>query len=453
VDVPKTRYAVTPDDVYLAYQTFGEGPHDLLVIHPWVSHIEIYWEWSGFGRLMGSLAAGARVTHFDKRGMGLSDPIVRTPSLETRMDDARVVMDAAGIDRGTVFGWGQGASLACLLAASYPERVSALILYAPQPRWRWAPDWPTGLTDDELERSRELMFSGWGDEEHAETWLEEAAGASEMHRKDPELQRFAARFARYGCSPGAARTYERIFEDTDIRAVLPTVRVPTLVLYRGKDQDDEEWATFTAHTIPAAQLRQIEGEDWVPWLGPSEQFGSEVHRFVASIEAEAELDRQLATVLFTDIVRSTEMAAEVGDRAWRDLVQRHHATIRVLLDRYRGTEVDTAGDGFFATFDGPARAVRCALAIAEAVASHGIEIRAGVHTGEVETIDKKVGGIAVNIGARVGVMAGPSEVLVSQTVKDLVAGSGLTFEPRGEHELKGVPGEWRLYAATAGSEA
>jgi class 3 adenylate cyclase/pimeloyl-ACP methyl ester carboxylesterase len=414
----------------------------LVVIHGWISHLEVYWEQPMFARFMTRLASGMRILHFDKRGTGMSDRFATPPALETRMDDVRAVMDAAGVDRAAMFGWGTGGpQLASFFAATHPARTIALTMM-PWVHERWTPDFPFGTKEDDFERELAEDMSIWGDEVRALGYTESQPPA------DPEFVRWDAKLSRFAATPGSMAALTRMWFETDIRDILPTIRVPTLVVAkRSGVHSGEEAAAYVADRIPGARVAFISTDEAVFWLGDPEPFVTALERFFASVTAEqAELDRVLATVLFTDIVKSTETASDLGDRPWRDLLERHHATVRALLDRYRGREVDTAGDGFLATFDGPARAVRCAEAIMHDVERLGVRIRAGVHTGEVETIDGKVGGIAVNIGARVGALAAPSEILVSQTVKDLVVGSGIVFADRGTHALKGVPGEWRLYA-------
>jgi class 3 adenylate cyclase len=359
------------------------------------------------------------------------------------MDDMRQVMDATGSEKAIVYGIEAGAAVSLLFAASFPGRVTGLVLQAPLVRtWR-SEDFPWGLTEADTREWENLIETSWGTEEF---WREnfEAMGES----LEPEELRGWARWSRLCASPQAALAIDRVERLVDVRALLPEVRVPTLVLQAEADRGDELWGAtpWIAERIPGARYFEIPNAHHIPKATDVAAF-DEIDRFVAGIrEQEAEFDRVLGTVMFTDVVGSTERAVELGDRAWRELVERHHATVRALLSRYRGTEMDTAGDGFFATFDGPARAVRCAEAIVDAVRSLGLEVRAGVHTGEIQTIDGKAGGLAVVIGARVGHLASASEVLVSQTVKDLVAGSGLMFGDAGEHQLKGVPDRWRLYS-------
>ncbi len=450
MDRPETRYATTVDGLHIAYQVLGDGPADLVFVPGFVFNVEQLWDWGVTASFARRLSEFTRLIVFDRRGTGLSDRIVQSGeqlTLEARMDDIRAVMDAAGSERATLIGFEEGGlTLTVMFASTYPERTAALVSLAGAARSRWAPDYPWAWTDGQWESFLDQTRHGWGTEAYARA---EGAGVW-PGLDDPAWVRDYAMWMRRSVSPGDAAELFRIDSETDVRELLATVRVPTLVVHRiGDRENDVEESRYLAGRIPGAMLVELPGESH-GWMSPDQdEVLDEVERWVKTLrEEEAELDRVLATVLFTDIVGSTGKAAELGDAAWRDLVERHHAAVRALLARYRGREVGTAGDGFFASFDGPARAVRCARAIADAVQPFGLEIRAGLHTGEVETIDGRVGGIAVAIGARIGSLAGPSEILVSQTVKDLVAGSRLTFEDRGEHELKGVPGEWRLYAVT-----
>jgi len=448
--IPETRYAKTPDGVHIAYQLFGEGPTDLVFVYRFVSNLGYMWEIPQFARFLHRLGMMARVLALDPRGAGMSDrvPADRLPSLEVRMEDVRTVMDAVAWERAAFMGTVDGGALGALFAATYPDRINALILYATIARGLAAPDYPWAWTEEQWEAWFEEVEEGWGDRE----WMQgQVRWISPSLAHDEEFMRRVGTHYRLGASPENVIAVERMAMHTDIRAVLPTIQAPTLVLYREGDLvEPAEQGRYIAEHIPGASFVALPGEDHEAFSGDQDALLDEIEKFLASVrDEEAEFDRVLATVLFTDIIGSTAKAAELGDRGWRSLVERHHSTVRALLSRYRGKEVDTAGDGFFATFDGPARAVRCAQAIVDAVQPLGIEVRTGLHTGEVEMIADKVGGIAVSIGARVGAMAHPSEVLVSQTVRDLVAGSGLGFEYRGEHELKGVPGEWRLYAVTA----
>ena len=445
MEVPKTRYARSADGAYIAYQVFGEGPLDLFYTSPWLSHLEVLWEYGSEARFYRGMARFARVIMMDQRGVGLSDKMKGLPDLETRMDDVRAVLDAAGSTRTALWGVGaDGGALCAIFAATYPERVAALAFWGAASRYAWAPDYPWGATEEEDAEFQAAIEMGWGQEEHMAEIMR-LAGAPAFAR-NPEAVRWAAKMARNMGAPGDVALFDKMLFEIDFRGILPSIHVPTVVMYR-QDPTVEGEANYLTSNIPGAKTIVLPAdEDWPPSFGDSKSALRALEGFLDSVKRqEAEFERVLATVLFTDIVGSTERSAELGDRAWRDLLERHHTIVRALLERFRGIEVDNAGDGFLARFDGPARAVRCAEAIVEAVAPLGIEVRAGIHTGEVELVGNKIEGIAVHTGARVAAKAAPSEVLVSQTVKDLVAGSGLVFEDRGEHELKGVPDRWRLY--------
>jgi class 3 adenylate cyclase len=448
VNEPPTQYALTREGVCVAYKVLGEGPHPLIFSPGWVTNLEVLWEWPACARFFERLARRCRVVVYDKQGTGLSDRVATFPTLEARMDDIHAVMEATAMERASLFGPTQGAALSALFAASFPDRVDVLITYGAFAKVRATPDWPYEELDADGGDWEASILDGWG----TDAWTRDFAvdwGAGDL-RDDPAFVRWLAKLMRFSATPTAAVAFSRAWDETDVRDVLPSVGAPTLLLYPRELDVEQAEIEHTASLLPLARVVELPEGRWSPYLRDPEPLVEAIEAFLDGVgEASTSLDRVLATVLFTDIVDSTARAAELGDRAWRDVVERHHRTVRALLARYRGVEVDTAGDGFFATFDGPARAVRCAQACIEAVRSLGIEIRAGVHTGEVETIDGKAGGIAVSIGARVGSKALPSHVLVSQTVKDLVAGSGLTFEDAGEHELKGVPDRWRLYRVSA----
>ena len=390
-----------------------------------------------------------RLILFDKRGTGASDQVAGIADLETRMDDVRAVMDAAGSERAAVVGVSEGGPMSILFASTYPERTAALVVYGSMPRFVWAPDFPLGQPLEEYMRDAEEWARNWGTFDGAAATLR----SQNLDVTDEEISRRASR-ERLSATPGAVLALERMNAEIDVRHVLPTIRVPTLVLHRVEDDLPVEVARWTASQIPGARFVELPGGPHFAFLGDSEAVVREIEAFVTGVYEGGgwdvpEPDRVLATILFTDIVGSTAKAVELGDRAWRELVEQHHALVRGQLARFRGRELDTAGDGFFASFDGPARGIRCACAITEGVHELGIEVRAGLHTGECESIEGKVGGIAVHIGARVAAEARPGEVLVSSTVKDLVAGSGLQFEERGAATLKGVPGEWRLFAVAS----
>jgi class 3 adenylate cyclase len=440
VDIPETRYAKTSDGVHIAYQVLGNGPLDFIYVSPFFSHVEQRWGGPHYARYLRRIASFSRLIMFDKRGTGMSDPVPveHPPDADTRMDDIRAVLDVVGSDRAIVYAASESGAIAMLFAATYPDRTLALVLHGTFPSL--GPDVPWGYSVAEYEEHRAAIERAWGTEDYVRLVFP---------KMEPQLVRWFAAYMRHGMSPGSALTQFQLEWESDVRAILPTIHVPTLILHRA--EDDPEANRYIAEHIPGAQYVALPGEEHIPYLADQRSVLDAIERFVLGVrDEETELNRVLATVLFTDIVGSTKRAAELGDRGWRDLVERHHATVRAMLARYRGTEVDTAGDGFFATFDGPARAVKCAKAVIEAVRPLGIEVRIGVHTGEVETIDGKVGGLGVVIGSRVGALAGASEVLVSQTVKDLVVGSGLVFEEAGEQELKGVPDRWRLYRVMGG---
>ena len=445
--LPQTRYAVTDDGVFIAYQTIGDGPMDIVFVHSFVSHVEIFWELPSFARLIRELSTDARVILFDKRGVGLSDRLAAVATLEARMDDLRAVLDATGSDQPLLFGDGDGGALAALFAATYPERTLGLVLWGGSARTAQATDYPWGMPEEEFEARLARRATLWGDTEKAtETTLMTFPMIGQRLADDATFPQWLVKVQRYGTAPGDLVRFSRVWFSTDARSALPAIQAPTLVMAReGWPPGSIEEATWTSQQIAGARLERLRGDEDDPYLGDVREVVARVTRFISSIREEhAAFDRVLATVMFTDIVESTDRAAESGDRAWKRLAEQHHAKVRALLGRYRGIEVDTAGDGFFATFDGPVRAVRCAQAIVDAVSTLRIQVRAGIHTGEVETINGKVGGLAVMIGARIGAHAGASEILTSQTVRDLTAGSGLTFEDVGERDLKGIPGAWRL---------
>jgi class 3 adenylate cyclase len=420
----------------IAYQVVGDGETDLLYVPGWVSNLVYGWEIPHFRTFYERLAESFRLILFDKRGTGLSDLGGHFPALETRMDDVRAVLDAVGSSRAVLLAAQDGCSMAALYAATYPERTQALVLFHPVAH-------NPAAQGEEVRAELAELRDSWGTQEYCDRLL--ADGAPSL-AQDPEQRTLLANWLRVGASPAVAYALNRAFYETDLREVLPAVRVPTLVLYRP--------GYFEAHSldvaarIEGAQALRISGDE-IFYMQMSPEVPEEVERFVGGEAPPKVPDSVLATVLFTDIVGSTERAAELGDRTWRDLLERHHRFVRRELARFRGEEKDTAGDGFFATFDGPARAIRCAQAVVEGVGELGLEVRAGVHTGECELHEGKVAGLAVVIGARVAAAAEGGEVLVSQTVKDLVAGAGVEFEDRGERELKGVPGSWRLYSVAA----
>lgn len=443
--IPDVGYARS-GEVSIAYSVLGDGPFDLVWTPGALTHLELNWEDEEKARFFCALASFSRLITFDKRGTGLSDRVAGIADLETRMDDIRAVMDAAGSESAVVCGVSEGGPMALLFAATYPERVRALVSYGSLPRFVRGPNFPWREPKHEYLAEWEAEAQIWGSEENAREWLE-YMGAEIT----PESVRERARYDRLLISPGAFLQLGRMNAEIDVRPVLPTIRVPTLVLHRADDHVPIEGARWMAEQIPGARFIELPGGPHFPFLGDWEAVVSTIREFVEPIclEEARPYDSVLATVLFTDLVGSTAKAVELGDRGWRDLLEQHHARTRSELSRFRGVELDTAGDGFFARFDGPARAIRCACAVRDAVTDLGLEIRAGLHTGECEVVDGKVAGIAVSIGARVAAQAGPGEVLVSQTVKDLVAGSGIEFTDRGGAELKGVPGEWQLYSVAA----
>jgi class 3 adenylate cyclase len=448
---PETHYAKTADGVHIAYQTLGEGPN-LIFVPSHVFDVEALWSWPQAADFVRSLAGFARLTLFDRRGIGMSDHILprdRQWTLEARMDDLRAVMDAADVERAVLFSFEAGFALSSLFAATYPERTMGLVGQSPSATSMWSPDYPWGWTDERWEEYVDEAEREWGTIAYAR---HQAAMLWPELGENPEWIRQFARWMQRTSAPGDAVAFIRADLEMDVRDVLPAIRVPTLFINRADNQAAPiEETRFLASRVPGARLVELPGSNH-PWVSPDHpEIVAEVERFVRTLtEEEAELDRVLATILFTDIVGSTERVVEIGDRRWRELIQAHHDLVRSFLARFRGREVDTAGDGFLATFDGPARAVRCASMIADSVRSLGLEVRAGIHTGECEVADGKIRGVAVHVGARVAALAAPGEVVVSSTVKDLVAGSGLSFEDRGIHELKGIPGRWQVYAVAPG---
>ena len=454
MDAPTTRYAKS-GDFDIAYQVLGDGPVDLVYVPGWISHLDLQWEHPSLARFLRQLASFSRLIVFDKRGIGLSDRVApdRMPTMEERMDDVRAVLDAVGAERSAVFCQGYGAPIGVLFAATYPERVASLVLYEPSARGPIrTDDYPFGGTAEEHQAWLDAS-SDWGSDDFAERWLQRLAPTV---ADDPKTVAWVARMLRAAASPSTSRSFSVMNSLMDVRIVLPLVRVPTLVLARDEavlpkgavDIPPQEEARWVAGRIPDAKYVVVPGKDYLPWVGDQDSLLAEIEQFVTGRRRTHEVNRQLLTVLFTDIVGSTSRAAELGDKRWRELLEEHNATVRRSLERFQGTEIDRAGDGFLATFDGPARAIRCGLQIVDHLGSTGIDVRAGIHAGEVELLDDGgIGGIAVHIGARVAAAAAPGEVLVTSTVADLVAGSGIEFEERGTHALKGVPGEWHLVVA------
>jgi pimeloyl-ACP methyl ester carboxylesterase len=449
--IPETRYAKS-GDVHIAYQVIGEGPVDLVFVPGWITHVELAWDDPSEAAFRRRLASFSRLIVFDKRGTGLSDrvPVNQLPILEERMDDVRAVMDAAGSERAALIGVSEGGALSALFAATYPERTAALVLYGAFAR--------TGanlMTQDELDARLQALERDWPSSI-------DPAVAAPSEAENEEYRRRWRTFMRHAASPGAAIALLRMNSQIDVREILPAIRVPTLVLFRrdarfghgaaawreaGEDPiTPGEEARYLADRIPGSRLIELPGADHLPWIGASDSLLGEVEEFLTGVRSAPEPDRVLATILLTDIVESTALAARLGDRRWRELVGRHNALVRRQLERFRGHEIDTAGDGFVASFDGPARGIRCAQAIAESVTALGLSIRAGLHTGECEIAEGKLAGIAVHIAARIAALAAPGEVLVSSTIKDLVVGSSVDFAERGAQDLRGVPGRWSVFA-------
>jgi pimeloyl-ACP methyl ester carboxylesterase/class 3 adenylate cyclase len=442
---PPTRYA-TSGGVSIAYQVVGEGPIDLVLVLGFATHLELQWELPPMASFLARLSSFSRLIIFDKRGTGLSDPVTEVPTLEQRIDDVRAVMDAAGSERAALLGISEGGPMSVLFAATHPERVTALVLYGAMGRTTEAPDYPWASPAEALrEAAAEFIAPYWG--QQAEGMVELFAPS---FAGDPQVADFTARLERSAASPAMVQQIFEMFLDIDVRAILPTIHVPTLVIHRHGDRVVSRHAgQELAEQIPNARYLELPGIDHLPWAGDSEGVLGEIEEFLTGARAAPEPDRVLATVMFTDIVGSTERAAEFGDARWREVLAAHQAAVRRELERFRGRQVKTLGDGSLATFDGPARAVRCGRAIVEAARAQGVDVRIGLHCGEVEVMEEDVGGIAVHIAARVGALANGGEVLVSSTVKDLVAGSEIRFADRGAKQLKGVPDEWRLFAAAA----
>jgi pimeloyl-ACP methyl ester carboxylesterase/class 3 adenylate cyclase len=441
VVIPETRYSRSADGVHIAYQLLGDADLDLVVSPGFVSHLEHSWEDPALARFLRRLASFTRLIVFDKRGTGLSDraPDERPGLLEERVNDIATLMDTVGSEGAAMMGLSETGAVALLFAATYPERTRAVVAYGTFAGGRdtsraypWEPD-------EEQDEWLEKLEDTWG---RGMLYLEDFAGSV---RDDKHYQEWFAKPERLAVSPGAAVALARMVMQIDVRDILPTIRVPTLVLHKRDDQVVPiEDGKYIADHSDGAKFVELPGADHWPWIGHEEAV-EEIQEFLTGMRDSAEPDRAVATVMFVDIVDSTKRAAELGDRRWADVLESFYAVVRRELDRYRGREIDTAGDGFFVTFDGPARAIRCATSLTEAVGRLGLEIRTGIHTGECERMADKVGGLGVVIGARVGASAAPGEILVSRTVQDLVVGSGLTFEDAGEHELKGVPDRWHLY--------
>jgi class 3 adenylate cyclase/dienelactone hydrolase len=437
---PETRYARS-GDVHIAFQVFGEGDVDVVLVPGYTTHVELVWEHEPAARFLEALGSFARVIAFDRRGSGLSDPVAGAPTLETRMDDVRAVMDAAGSERAALVGMSEGAPLAILFAATHPDRVQALVCSGGMARSTYADDYPWALPPEALiESGTELILPHWGDG----SLIEVAAPSQE---NNPAAREFFGRMQRATASPGMMTALAQMFLDLDVRDVVPTVHVPVLVLHRVHDRlVNVRNGRWLAEHFPNARMVELDGDDHLPWYEGTQEWLGEVQEFLTGSRAEPEPDRVLATVLFTDVVDSTGTAARLGDRRWLELLEDHRRVVRDALSRFGGREVKTIGDGFLATFDGPGRAIRCAREILELSETLGVRVRAGLHTGECELMSEDVGGIAVHIAARVSALAGPGEILVSRTVKDLVVGSGIAFSDRGTQTLKGIPDTWQLHS-------
>jgi class 3 adenylate cyclase len=439
VPAPKTKYAKS-GDINVAYQVLGEGPPDLVYVWGWLSHLDFQWTDPTVSSFLHRLASFSRLIMFDKRGTGLSDPVGSAPTFEERMDDILAVMDAVGSERAVLLGFSEGTALSALFATSHPERTSSLILYDGYASGAML---ESALTEQtEQAQSVRASIERWGDGETMK-WIAPSLGESAVQR------RFWGMFERASMGPGMALSLWEANVRLDVRDVLPTIRVPTLVLHHANSPIPVEGGRLMAQLIPDARYVELPGRDHLPGAGDPEAIAGEIEEFLTGARAGGRPDRVLATVLFTDIVDSTRRAAELGDSAWRQLLERHDALVRAQLERFRGREVKQTGDGFLASFDGPARAINGACSIVHEARELGIEIRAGLHTGECELIGDDLGGVAVHVAARVGAIAQPGEVLVSGTVKDLVMGSGIDLVDRGAHELKGVPGEWKVFAVQA----
>ena len=439
--VPETRYARS-GDVNIAYQVLGDGPLDLVFVMGWISHLEYFWRDPSFARFLRRLASFSRLILFDKRGTGLSDrvPVDELPTLEQRMDDVRAVMEAVGSERAALCGVSEGGPMSALFAATHPERTVALVMIGTYAKRIWAQDYPWAPTAEQRNHFFEEIQKNWG----GPVGIEERAPSM---RDDSQFREWWATYLRMGASPGAAVALTKMNAEVDVRHVLPTIRVPTLVLHRTNDLCLKvEEGRYVAERIPGAKYVELPGEDHLPFVGDQDSMLSEIEEFLTGVRHTAEPERVLATVLFARIVDSPQHAAERGEGEWRSLVERFRAHISKEVAWFRGREIDMTGAGPLATFDGPARAIRCACAIREYAARLGIEIRAGLHTGECDLLDEsRVGGVAVEVGREIRDRAGAGEVLVSQTVKDLVAGSGLEFDRRGAEVFDQIPGEWQLY--------
>ena len=436
----ETRYARSVDGVNIAYQVYGSGQRDLVLVPGWIFHLEVVWEHPAFETFMRRLARNFRVIMFDKRGTGLSDR-VSISEMEQRMDDVRAVMDATGSERASLMGWSEGGNIAALFAATHPDRIDGLVLYAAGARYVQAPDYPFGMTEDFVENAREIINNAWGQGLGAYYAVPSRA-------EDERFRRWFGRYERLTVSPGEGLAMLDLNLKIDTTEVLRHLQVPTLVLHNVGDLlVPIEFSRYIADQVPDSKLVELPGDDHLFWFSNTNEVVGEIEDFLLGIRTDDEPERVLSTVLFTDIVGSTARAAEVGDARWKEMLGIHDRIGRENVERFRGSLVKTTGDGLLATFDGPARAVRCATRIRNELDVLDLQVRAGVHTGEVELRDEDVGGLAVHIGARICAKAGPAEILTSSTVKDLTVGSGISFADRGEHELQGFSEPWRLFSA------
>jgi class 3 adenylate cyclase/pimeloyl-ACP methyl ester carboxylesterase len=440
-----THYARTVDGLDIAYQVHGDGPRDLLVVPGLASHVEFLQQHKDYRRFVQRLATFGRVITFDKRGNGLSDRITGAPTLEERVDDARAVLDAVGSDTAVLLGLSEGGPMSILFAATYPKRTSALVLYGTFARFMHAPDYPFGTTPEMLEYLCGPALDDWGEGAGLRWFCPSLDG-------DEEERRFQGQLERLSATPAAVRSLWRMNASIDVRDILPSVQTETLVLYRAQDPTRVERGRHLAEHIPNARMVELDGVDHYPWIGDADSVIDEIEEFLTGQRHDAvDVDRVLATVVFTDIVGSTSSAEQFGDRRWRNLLDEHDVMVERLIERFRGRKVKSTGDGVLAMFDGPGRAVRCAVAVRDGLSGLGLTTRLGLHAGEVEVRGDDISGIAVHLAQRVESHARPGEVLVSRTVVDLVAGSGITFEDAGDHELKGIDGIWRLFSVATSS--
>jgi class 3 adenylate cyclase len=441
---PRTQYAKC-GDISIAYQITGDGPLDLVYVPGWVSNLDYAWEYPGYARVFERLGSFARLIRFDKRGTGLSDRDVGFPTLEQRMEDVQAVMDAAGSDRATLLGTSEGGNMSALFAATYPERTAALVLYGCFAKGLWAPDYPWAATREELDVELAAIAEQWGGPFDLQN------GAPSLAH-DAEAREWCAAYLRYSASPKAAISIWGWNAEIDVRSILPAIHVPTLVLHRSGDRWQKvEEGRYLAQHIAGAKYVELPGEDHVIWAGDQAQLLDEIEEFLTGVRPPPPSERVLLTVLFTDIVGSTSIAADIGDHRWKDLLQRHDDEVRKELRRHKGIEVKTTGDGFLAAFDGPTKAIHCATAIRERVAEIGLKVRAGLHTGECEKRGEDLSGIAVHLASRLLDHAQPGEILVSRTVKDLIVGSGIALEERGQATLRDVAGNWELFCLRSDS--